>query len=851
MITLPHPLDSSPLGTLLGDYELSGGWDELFRPDGQVRSSWRQVIDFLQEAGPERTERYRLECQRLLRESGVTHNLYDGAKTSKRPWELDLLPYLITGQEWSRLERGLRQRLDLLGMILMDLTGPERLLRDGLLPPDLVYAHPAWRPAWHSPATGRMPLTFSAVDLARNEAGGFTVLADHLDVPSGAGYVLENRMILTRVVPDLFKRLNVRRLLPFFSALRTNLESLALNHQEDPHIVLMADGMSQGTHFEQVFLANYLGLTLAQGDDMTVRNGRLSLKTLDGLRPVDVILRRVPDTDCDPLELRGECSRGVTGLMQAIRRGSLAMVNPLGTGLIENQGLAPYLPNLCRTLLGQDLILPSIPTWWCGDPVQLDHVLAHLNDMVIKPLRATPVEPAAVMPLLSEKQREALLARVRRNPARYVGQQRFRPGAAPVLTAGRIEPRAMVMRTFITANRDGMEVLPGGLARFSVNPASSSHKYDVSKGVWILSDESEPGKPRARILRPIEAAPLVGELPSRVAENLFWIGRYAERAEYAIRLVRTILILWNEESGLPDNQRQHCLKLLLVAFSTITGAAPGFVGDKASELLAAPEEELLAAIVDNERPGSVSATLESLVRSAQLVRERFSIDTWQVIQEIIKGLEGLQSAPDQRLTEMRRRLDAFISLLMVFSGQIMESMTQGQGWRFLNSGRRLERAIFTVGMVEGVLVRKSKPQFEGAILESLLTITDSLITFRRRYRSRLEDRPVLDLILLDETNPRSLAFQIQALDEHAAHLPRSRSMPAFRSPEGRITLEALSALRLADPGQLAIVQKDGMLRPNLEKLLSHVGSLLPIYSVTLSNSFFQHTQPRKQLAAIL
>ncbi|MBF0399239.1 MAG: circularly permuted type 2 ATP-grasp protein [Magnetococcales bacterium] len=852
MIVSPHALTTSSLSPFLEGYQLSSGWDELFAADGSVRPAWQEIITFLEQMGSRQLESCRIESQRLLRESGVTHNLYGGTKTPKLPWELDLLPYVITGPEWSLLERGLQQRIVLLGMILTDLTGPEKLFRDGLLPPELFFAHPAWHPTWHNlRASGAFPLTFCAVDLARRSDGGFAVLADYCDMPSGAGYVLENRMILTRVIPGLFKQLNIRRLLPFFASLRSNLEALAVNNPQDPHIVMMAGGLMKEANFEQVFLSNYLGLTLAQGDDMTVRNGRLAIKTLDGLRPVDVILRRVADIDCDSLELRGDCCQGVTGLMHALRRGTLGMANAPGTGMLENLGLIPYLPELCRALLGEDLLLPSIATWWCGDPVQRHHVIAHFNDMVIKPLRPMASEPVTVVSEVSHAVREQLLERIKRNPALYVGQLPFQPGTAPVLSAGRIEPKSVVVRSFITANRKEREVLPGGLARFSVQHAHSKEQYDVSKGVWILSDEPAPPTPRARDLHPIEAPLLVGELPSRVAENLFWIGRYAERAEYAIRIMRTILLLWHEESSLPEDQSQQCLKILLVTFARITGGAPAFLGEDAESRLADPEETLLAAILNADQPGSITSMLAALVRSTQMVRERFSLDTWQVIQQIIKGLEGMQTSRDYRLSEIRREIDLFITLLMAFSGQIMESMTQGQGWRFLNSGRRLERAIYTIGLVEGTMIKQIQTQHENAVLEFLLIITDSLITFRRRYRSRLEARPVLDLILLDETNPRSLAFQIQALDEHAAHLPRSRRMPSYRSPEGRITLDALSALRLADPQLISVTaREEGTHRPNLEELLLHINGLLSVYSATLSSSFFQHTQPRKQLAAI-
>lgn len=844
----------SSLFHLVKDYQTARGWDELFTREGNVRPAWQKIFAHLEEIGPRQLEKHLGECQLLLRESGVTHNLYGNDKTPSRPWELDLLPYVITDGDWLGLEAGIAQRLRLLGQVLSDLLGPQKLLREGHLPPELIFSHPAWSPAWVGiPLPTTMPLTFVAMDIARGDDGEFHHLADFTDTPSGIGYALENRLILSRVLPEPFRLFNIRRLLPFFRSFRNNLDALATNNREAPLVALLTSGVNHETHFEQAFLANYLGLTLVQGEDLTVRGGRLSLKTLDGLRPVDVILRRVGGGEVDPLEFSGECCQGVPGLLHAIRRGALASANVPGVGLLENQGLIPYLPQLCQTLLGEALRLPSVPTWWCGDPHQRGYVADHLENMVIKPLRPHPAHPPRFGASLSREQKKRLLAHIECNPWSFVGQEQFSPATTPVYTQKGFQPHPMVVRTFITADDQGVEVMPGGLARFSTRSADTEEKYGISKGVWILSDTPVTWTPRFRSPRPIETPALLGELPSRVAENLFWIGRHAERAEYTIRIIRVILMLLQQESGLSDEQRQYCLHALLTSFARITGTAPEILDEHNPNRFDHPEMAMLAAILEADRPGSVSHALRALVQSAQGVRERLSLDTWQVIQEIINGINQLQEIRHQKLplSHLLRKTDDFIVKLMAFSGQTMESMTRGQGWRLLNSGRRLERSIFTVGLLEGTLARYSDEAYESALVESLLTITDSLITFRRRYRSRLDVQPFLELLLLDESNPRALAFQITALDEHSAHLPQSRNLPSHRSPEGRITMELLSGLRLADSELLALVDPENGHRPNLEKLLNTIRNLLPLYSVTLSNSYFQHTQPRKQWAPTL
>jgi uncharacterized circularly permuted ATP-grasp superfamily protein/uncharacterized alpha-E superfamily protein len=841
--------------SFLANYCNGARFDEMLTPDGRVRPHWQPLLELLAGMGPQLIERLRLKCQQLLRESGVTYNLHGSGTEPAHPWLLDILPYLISSADWAFLKQGLEQRARLLGMLLADLLGPQIVLRERVIPAELIFSHPAWHPALHAlPLPTGHSLAFSSVDLARRDDGRFYVLSDGIQAPSGAGYALENRLILSRAFREPFRRFHIHRLLPFFRTLRTNLENLAIANRADPHIVLLAPGLDSDTHFEQVFLANYLGLTLTQGEDLTVRNGRVALKTLDGLRGVDCILRRVPDLETDSLELNESSIMGVVGLVQAVRQGRVRIINPLGGGVLENQGLHAYMQPICRHFLAQDLILPSLPTWWWGDPEHRRIVGDQLWNKVIKPIFPRHDQPPLFGSWMNTAARADMMAKLEANPYAYVVQEPFAPATMPVFTETGVEAHTMVLRTFMTGERDTIDLMPGGVARYSLAAPGMPAKPGISKGAWVLSETPVEWTHRIRHLQPIETAPLMGELPSRTAENLFWIGRYTERAENTIRLARVLVLLVMEETGLADAQRIHCMNTLYKAMAHLTGSPSLSSAHKPyQDPLASLEKRLLTALCAPEQAGSVSNALSALIRSAQGVREYFSLFTWQVIQDLSKGSEQLQKILTSRsgggeLDEVLKQSEHLITALMAFSGLTMESMTRGQGWQFLNTGRRLERALFLAGVMNHTLVHKINGDYESAVLEQLLTITDSLLTFRRRYRARLEIRQSLELILLDETNPRALAYQLVGLDNHVDYLARARRQPAYRAPEGRVTLEALSLLRLAQPGQLALISHDH--RPNLEKLLNQLETLLPLFSTTLTNSYFQHSPNSRQLAPI-
>ena len=468
-------------------------WDEMRGPDGAVRAHWQVLDRALRSFGPGEMWRRWEQARQLIRQHGVTFNVYGGPRGLERPWPLDPVPVVLAPDEFAKLAEGLGQRARVLDALLADLYGARRVLAEGLLPPQVLLAHPGLlRPAaGFVPPAGRY-LHFYAADLVRTSDGELQVLTDRTQAPAGAGYALENRIVLGRVLPEAFRECHAQRLALFFRALRELLASLAPQGRENPRIVLLTAGPLNATYFEQAFLAQYLGYPLVEGGDLTVRDGRVFLKTLGGLHPVDVIMRRLNDDYCDPLELRAESLLGVPGLVQAARDGTVAIANAIGSGVVQTPALIPFLPGLCRALLGDELALPSVETWWCGQPDILGHVLGHFEDMVIKPAYpAGPTEPIFVGRLEAGVARK-LEAQIRAAPARYVAQRRVTPSTVPVIEGDELRPRSLVLRAFAVADGvDGYQTMPGALAVVGggVNDADISMARGArSKDTWVISD---------------------------------------------------------------------------------------------------------------------------------------------------------------------------------------------------------------------------------------------------------------------------------------------------------------------------------------------------------------------------
>lgn len=826
-----------------------GGFDEIRTTDHSLRPNYstffRSIPDL---SGDEFASRWR-DAQYLIRENGVTYNVYGDPKGWSRPWQLDPMPVLIPSDEAESLEAGLIQRATLLEQLWTDLHGEQRALRDGLLPPELVFANPGFLRPCHGmkPPLGRSLHLYGA-NLGRGTDGRWHLIGDRTQAPSGAGYALENRIVVSRTLPEAFRACRVQRIARFFQTVVDTLRAIAIRNTDNPRIVLLTPGPLNETYFEHSYLARYLGCTLVEGGDLTVRDNRVFLKVLGGLQPVDVILRRLDDDYCDPLELKPDSFLGVPGLVQAARLGNVAVANALGASVLETPAFKPFLPRIARAWLGEDLMLPSPQSWWCGETIDREYVLTHLNQLVVRGSfsgsRIHPIYPDR----LTATARAELIEQIRTRPHLYVGQERIPLSTCPAFENGRLVPRKMILRTYLAASGSGFVAMPGGLTRVAASSdelSISMQRGGGSKDTWFLA--SGPVSTFSRL--PASDAPVQlnrggGELPSRVADNLFWLGRYAERAEALCRMLRGVM------GRLADRTEGLELPALLRSIGSAYGVGVGSTPESAVASLFDAERELFSLLFDPHRENSVADIANNLYRVAGVVRDRISSDMWRVVNGIrfpSPTAQAVERFRTERLTtgDALDVLDRTIVQLAAFGGLATESMTRADGWRFLDLGRKLERALHMVSLIRGTLVLPTEP--EQPVLDAVLDMADSRITYRRRYLGALRIEAVLDLLLFDESNPRSLIAQLQAFADDVEHLPRPERT-AGRSVEQRLALAVVTRVQVADVHMLSRVENGT--RPALTRFLDELNTLLPGLSDVLTQQYLSHLQTTRHLAPL-
>jgi uncharacterized circularly permuted ATP-grasp superfamily protein/uncharacterized alpha-E superfamily protein len=839
MRPVPTPQATVPWRLLEGYEPADGVYDEILSAPHSLRPHFEPFVRSVEAIGRHELASRWESAKRTLRDNGVTYNVYGDPQGTDRPWELDMMPLVMSAAEWSHLERALIQRTRLLNMVLGDIYGEQHLLRAGLLPPTLVLGNPTFlRPCHGIAVPHQIYLHLHAVDLARSPDGQWWALADRTQTPSGMGYALENRIVLSRSLPEAFRDCRVQRLASFFRSFRETLAGLAPRGRAHPNVVLLTPGPYNETYFEHAYLARYLGFTLVEGGDLTVRDCRVFIKTLEGLEPVDVVLRRLDDTFCDPLELRGDSALGVPGLVEAARTGNVTVANALGAGVIETAAILPFLPGLCRHLLNQELMLPSVATWWCGQPKELGHVLDHVEEVVAK--RA--ISPADREPVFGRKltgrDKSTLVEEMRARPADFVGQEQVALSTAPVWTGNKLEPRPVVLRTYVAAAADSFMVMPGGLTRVaSARDVSvvSMQRGGGSKDTWVLSDGPVS---QVTLLVPglgvSQQERRAADVPSRVADNLFWLGRHAERAEHAMRLIRSMVVRLTHEDVVDETSELVAVLQVLVALELL----PARMAVMPMPLpLRDLEQDMFTFLFKQNAQTGLRKTLGELRRLASMVRDRLSIDTSRILNQLHQDFR-LRHGRIQ-LDDVLEHMNRMITDLAAFSGMEMENMTRGHGWRFLDVGRRLERALNMIGLLrKAVAVRPS----ESAMLEPLLEIADSSMTYRRRYFARPLLPQVLDLLLLDHMNARALAFQVDALSAHVQHLPRDAKAPSPTREEQLIARIAVE-LKEADLDALS-ARGDARQFPALIGLLDSLQEHLQALSDAITFFYFTHGEQR-------
>ncbi len=775
-------------------------WNEMTDARGQIRPDWSTLGVQLQRWGSDERSAIAAAAARMIEDLGTTFNVYSDVGCAGQPYELDPIPLLIPPAEWMHVAAGLTQRMRLIDAVLADIYGSQQLLRDGLIPPDLINASPAFLQYARGvlPVGGKFLVT-TGCDLIRSPSGAWTVLHDHTAAPGGLGQVLENRNVTSNLLSDQFEALKISRLGPFFDLERNTLQSLLTRRGEMPNVVFLTPGFKHPSYFEHAYKARLLGFPLVEPADLTVRERRLFLKTLGGLRRIDGVACRLENNGLDPLEHWVQGGGGVPGIIEAWRSGNVALANAPGAGFASTPALMPFLPGICRKWFGEEIKLPFVETWWLSQPNIRRRVLENFHRYVLLsafntdrllPIRCASLSPAA---------RRQWIAAIEERPFDFVAQLDVTPSEAPALEARGIRQRPVLWRAFTLNAPNGPVALPGGLARIGKSgqaPQLCPSHAGFTKDVWI-ADQAADFMTRTEVKspRPLEDRhPSALEVPSRIAEQLFWVGRYAERIELVTRLLRVTLRNLSGEIGqLQQDQLSACLALLRG-----TDIIPKQLVIQPGQTL----RTLTTLIHDPSARGGIPNLAKSLLINATAARDRLSDDTWR----FFNRLEGIVHLPNgvQSASSLLRTLDNLVLQLAAFAGMQAENMTRGQGWRFLEVGRRIERALGVLKLLRTVAAHGKG---ESPLLDPLLETCDSVMTYRRRHFSRPQLDGVIDLIFFDPINPRSVAYQFSIIDREITCFSGDPDFGLL--PKIREYLHALGQ-RFSNPSAPSVIEFDSM-----------------------------------------
>jgi uncharacterized circularly permuted ATP-grasp superfamily protein/uncharacterized alpha-E superfamily protein len=847
----PAGLGSQAQQVLFG--EVSEGYDELTGEDGQPRAQWAELLSSLAPLGPQGLARLRARVARQVDSDGVTYNPVGAPELATAravplgeghgrvigvpaSWPLDPIPLVLSAHDWSALEEGLAQRARLFVALLADLYGPQRVLEQGLVPPELVFAHRGYlRMALQAPSPVK-PVFLHAVELGRGPSGDFVVHADRTQAPSGIGYAVAGRRVLMRTAPGVFQAVAPRSLGPFIQELRLALLDAAPAGVEEPTVVVLSPGTGSETAFDQAHLALLMGFPLVQAPDLMVREGKLWMRSLGTLKRVDVVLRRVDSQFVDPLDLRPDSQLGIAGLVEAANRGTVTIVNSIGSGVLENPALAVFLPQLARTLLGEELLLENATVLWGGRPADREKLAEGSAELVIRDVVTGAAHAGAAWPA---QERERFAAQLAAQPWRWVGQLPMRLGSAPVLPedlglarndeAALLQGAPVLLRCFTVTHGNEQMVLPGGLGQVMARSGNAALPASAAtKDIWVMQPETsaargkKPGEQGGRVVAADWGRrPLAGESPPhpsaradetvtspRVLADLFWIGRYGERAEALARLLIVIRERLQEQqsAGRRDTPFAEPLRSLFAAVEQIT-AGPALDTGMSVELAL---QELRALTFDRDRPGSLAQSADRLGNAAQGVRDQLSVDTWMVLADLERALEGpvrhsAQSSWADEIVQLAIAQSQALAGMLALSGLASESMVHDAGWRLMDIGKRIERGLQLTALVRATLVQPQDADAERPLTEAVLSSVESAVTYRRRNHLRVRISTVAELLFFDVDNPRSLLYQLEALRRNLMALP-----DAARSTRAEHALESLfSLLRRVEPDEFERISPDG------------------------------------------
>ena len=837
--------------SLIKNYFDTVSYDEMFQSETEIKETWKKIYSNLTALGREELISMQKEIDWNVSENGITYNIYNDPNGLNRPWNLNVIPFIMHKNEWEEVEKGLQQRATLLDLVVKDIYGDRELLKKGIIPHEVIYGHRGFLRQCDGIALNTEKyLSLYGADLSRGPDGRMWVVNDRTQVPSGMGYALENRTIAKRVVPNLYKNIHVSAEDWFFDEFDKLLINAAPNKKENPTIVVLTPGPHNETYFEHAYLASYYGYPLVRGSDLVVRDGKLWMKSLKELKQVDVIYRRVDDVYVDPLELREDSYLGVAGLLNVVRSKNVSIVNPVGIGVIENSGLIPFMPAIARYFLNEDLILPQIATWWCGQKKELDIVLSNMSNLVIKRIDRSNRESIVFAEFLNKEELEELKNKIKRRPHLYVAQEKIKFSTVPNFSKGKLEPRNMVCRAFALAKEDSYKVMSGGLVRVSSTTESlrvSNQRGGTSKDFCIIDENQSKIKHTHYNTSATPILTGLNDLPSLTAENLYWAGRYTNRALLTSRHLRMVLKHISSVDDTVNFYSDSKLKFLLESATKLTNTFPGFVGYEGGEPVSDIKKELIAIVLDKNRNGSLAHTITMFNNSYYSIRNLWSTDMWRVFDSINKLWNKIESQDIATISykKLIKTLDKLITRLIAFMGLIEESILVEQGLLLYFIGLNLEGALLNVSNFQSMLTVKTDDTIQYEVLEALLQSHESLNIYRYSYRSHITIESVLSLILLDSKYARSLTYLVSRTKKDVQRLPHSSKTQILQDYDVFIA-NAYEKLRHAVAEDLALVSHTNV-RENLEELLSELSDLFYKTSKGISDTYFNHVKGQNQL----
>lgn len=837
---------------------LANSYNEIAVNGNGLNAEWRSYFESLSKFNSTEIENRADNIQRLLKENGVAYNIYIDSSGGARPWELDPIPQIISITEWEKINEGLKQRAQLFSLILKDIYGPQNLIKQGIIPQELIYRHPGFlRSCVNLNLPNQDHLILYSTDLGRGNDGNLWTISDRAQAPSGYGYAMENRLAMSKVLPELFSENKVSRLYPFFEALQRALNAIAPNNIGNPRIVILTPGSENETYFEHSYLSAYLGLSLVQGNDLMVKDNYVWIKTIEGLEKVDVILRRMDDVYCDPLELKSESLLGVPGLLQVIRKGNVSIANPLGSSVIENAGLIPFLNKAANFLLGTGLILPSIATWWCGQPIEMNYVINNLPHLVVRRIyrRKAGVSSAIDGASLSLAEKEELIREIKAYPHLFAGQEKIGFSSTPSWIDGQLRPGHSLIRSFLVKNGDSFLAMPGGLTRTSYVKDSfiiSNQTGGISKDTWVISNGNDNVSPSKSNIRSNDPSTYLKKdsLPSNTAENIYWVGRYSERlisnARFLHSVMQYVLLNSNQSESLAVSNTK---KILLETLTHCTFGYPGFVSNKtfdATDLIENPWPELSKYLYDEQMHGSLAKNLLYFRKSIYNVRNFLSVDTWRIVRHLDGVLSNVKNNDTHDHLIMLADIDKLNTSIFAILGMNRENVRRTQEWVVLELGRKIEQALFSINFLQNIFKNKTNYQTEHDLLQAVLDATQSMVSYRFTYRDHLQLSLLLEMLVLDMNYPKSLVYLISKIISRINELPKVGNHEPEKEAE-LLMLESLSILNNTNGLSLSNFNFDSNEYVELNTIFDKLTDKLLETSAIISKIYFKHTLSQQQL----